>query len=305
MRAIRIHRFGGPEVLQLDDIPRPEPRDGKLLIRVVAASVNPVDYKIRQGAFPGVKAADLPVTLGRDISGVVETPGAGFAVGDEVYAHLDWVDGGYADCALCGPAGLAHRPASLDMTAAAAVPLAATTAWQGLFDHGSLQAGQRVLIHGAAGGVGAFAVQFARMAGGHVIATATGAGVEQVGELGAEQVIDYREQRFEDAAEPVDLVFDLIGHDTQERSFAMLLRGGRLISTVQEPDPARAAAHGVTAARFMARPNADQLATIGRAIDDGAVKVNVARTFPLPRAADAQRCLEEDHPQGKVVLTVS
>ncbi len=305
MRAIRLHRFGGPEVLQLDDIAPPAARDGMLSIRVAAASVNPVDYKIRRGEFPGVTSADLPLTLGRDIAGVVETAGAGFAVGDQVFAHLDWADGGYADYALCAPAGLAAKPATLDMICAAAVPLAATTAWQGLFDHGGLQPGQRVLIHGAAGGVGAFAVQFARIAGAHVIATATGGGVEQVGELGAEQVIDYREQRFEDAAEPVDLVFDLIGHDTQERSFAMVLRGGRLISTVQDPDPAKAEAHGITARRYMAEPNAEQLATFARLIDDGQLKVTVARTFPLAQAAAAHRCLEEDHPQGKVVLTVA
>ncbi len=158
MKAVRIHRFGGPEVLQIDDAPDVKAAGGKLVIRVSAASVNPVDYKIRKGGYPKVTEKDLPVTLGRDLAGVIETAGGGFAAGDEVYAHLDWADGGYAEYALCAPVGIAAKPSSLSMAEAAAVPLAATTAWQGLFDQGGLKAGERVLIHGASGGVGAFAV---------------------------------------------------------------------------------------------------------------------------------------------------
>ncbi|HEX4199409.1 MAG TPA: NADP-dependent oxidoreductase [Caulobacteraceae bacterium] len=304
MKAVRIHRFGGPEVLQLDEIDRPSTEGGKMLIRVAAASVNPVDYKIRRGGYPRVTEADLPITLGRDVAGVVESAAGDFKVGDEVYAHLDWADGGYAEYAGVVPGGAAPKPETLDMVAAAAVPLAATTAWQGLFDHGGLKAGQRVLIHGGSGGVGGFAVQFAKDAGAYVFATASGDGLETVRGYGADEAIDYERQRFEDVAHDIDLVYDLIGGDTQTRSYAVLKDGGTLISTVQEPDKARAAEKHLKAERYMAVPNGAELRRIAGLIDAGKVKVEVARTFPLAQAADAHRFLEDQHPHGKVVLTV-
>ena len=304
MKAVRIHRFGGPEVLQLDEIAMPAAADGRLLIRVSAASVNPVDYKIREGGYPKVIELDLPVTLGRDVAGWLETAGGGFKAGDAVYAHLDWADGGYGEYVLCAPSGIAAKPSTLDMVAAAAVPLAATTAWQGLFDHGQLKAGERVLIHGASGGVGAFAVQFARIAGAEVIATASSAEADRIAAYGAAKVIDHKAQKFEDEVHDVDLVFDLIGKDTQDRSFQTLKRGGRLISTVQEPDPAKAEAAGVTAKRFMAEPNAAQLAEIAKLIDSTQVQVTVAKVFTLGQASEAHRMLEKGHPNGKIVLEV-
>ena len=304
MKAVRIHRFGGQEVLQLDDVPPPVAADGKLLIRVMAASVNPVDGKIRQGGYPKVTEADLPVTLGRDVAGVLETAGGGFKAGDAVYAHLDWADGGYAEYVLCAPSGIAAKPSTLSMVQAAAVPLAATTAWQGLFDHGQLKAGERVLIHGGSGGVGAFAVQFARIAGAEVIATASPAEADRVAAYGAVQVIDPQSQNFEDEVHDVDLVLDLIGKDTQDRSFQTLKRGGRLISTVQEPDPAKAEAAGVTAKRFMATPDARQLAKFAELIDATDVQVTVVKVFTLGQASEAHRMLEKGHPHGKVVLEV-
>lgn len=304
MKAVRIHRFGGPEVLQVDDIAQPVATGGKLLIRVAAASVNPVDYKIRKGGYPKVTEADLPVTLGRDVAGVVETEGGGFKAGDPVYAHLDWADGGYAEYVLCAPSGMAAKPSTLDMINAAAAPLAATTAWQGLFDHGQLKAGERVLIHGGSGGVGAFAVQFARIAGAEVIATSSPEEADRVAAYGAKQVIDHKTQKFEDEVRDVDLVFDLIGKDTQERSFQTLKRGGRLISTVQEPDQAKAAEAGVTAKRYMATPNGAQLAEIGKLIDSTQVQVTVVKTFTLGQATEAHRMLEDGHPHGKIVLEV-
>src|SRR5580704_10747774 len=192
MRAIRIHRFGGPEVLQLDEIDKPSTDGGKLLIKVAAASVNPVDYKIRRGGYPGVSDADLPITLGKDVAGVVEVAAGDFKVGDEVYAHMTWPDGAYLDYAVVAPSGAAAKPRSIDMIAAGGVPLAATTAWQGLFDHGGLKAGQTVLIHGGAGGVGGFAVQFAKARDARVIATASGDGVQTVRGYGADIVVDYK-----------------------------------------------------------------------------------------------------------------
>ncbi len=184
------------------------------------------------------------------------------------------------------------------------MPLAATTAWQGLFDHGQLKAGERVLIHGGAGGVGAFAVQFARIAGAEVIATASAAEADRVSAYGAKQVIDPKSQKFEDEVHDVDLVLDLIGKDTQDRSFQTLKRGGRLISTVQDPDPAKAEAAGVTAKRFMAKPDARQLAEFARLIDGTDVQVTVVKVFTLGQASEAHRMLEKGHPHGKVVLEV-
>ena len=304
MKTVRIHKFGGPEVLQLDDVAGLEATDGKLLIRVAAASVNPVDYKIRKGVYPKVTQADLPVVLGRDVAGTIETAGGGFEAGDEVYAHLDWAEGGYAEYALCAPTGIAKKPSTLTLTEAAAVPLAATTAWQGLFQHGELKAGQTVLIHGASGGVGQLAVQFARIAGATVIATASGEGVDLVRGLGADVVVDYQSQKFEDFAKDVDLVLDLVGKETQDRSFAVIKPGGRLISAVQVIDEARLKAHGLIGVRYAATPNAGQLAEFARLIDRGEMVVTIAKTFPLAEASAAHRLIEEEHPRGKVVLTV-
>jgi NADPH:quinone reductase-like Zn-dependent oxidoreductase len=304
MKAVRIHHFGDPSVLEVDEIDRAKPTGDQLLIHVRAASVNPVDYKIRQGGYPMMTEDKLPITLGRDVAGTVVAAADGFKVGDEVYAHLDWADGGYAEYAVVAPAGVAPKPRSLDMIHAAAVPLAATTAWQGLFQHGHLQPGQKVLIHGASGGVGGFAVQFAKAAGAYVYATASGDGVQAVRDDGADEVIDYKKQKFEDVAKEVDLVFDLIGGETQARSFAVLKPGGALISSVQEPDQARAMEKGLTAKRFGATPNADHLKRIGELIDAGKVKVVVAETFPLDQAGAAQASLQNDHPHGKVVLEV-
>jgi len=305
MKAVRIHHFGDPSVLEVDEIDRARPTGDQLLIHVKAASVNPVDFKIRKGGYPLVPESRLPITLGRDVAGVVEQAADGFAVGDEVYAHLDWADGGYAEYAVVAPAGVARKPKSLDMIHAAAVPLAATTAWQGLFQHGGLKTGQRVLIHGGSGGVGGFAVQFAKAAGAYVYATASGKGIEAARAYGADEVIDYKSQRFEDVAKDVDLVFDLIGGETQDRSFGVIKQGGALISTVQEPDKTKAAAKDLTAKRYMAQPNADHLKRIGELIDAGKVKVVVAETYPLKDAPAAHKSLEGGHPLGKVVLEVA
>ena len=305
MKAVQIHRFGGPEVLQLDAIQTPEPKNGELLIRVIAASVNPVDYKIRRGGYPKVAEADLPVTLGRDVAGVIETAGGGFEAGDEIYAHLDWDAGGYAEYALCAPSGIARKPASLNMIEAAAVPLAATTAWQGLFDHGKLEARQTVLIHGGSGAVGGFAVQFAKIADATVIATASGEGLDLVRRFGADVVVDYKSQQFEDFAHDVDLVLDLIGKETQDRSFAVIKRGGRLMSAVQAIDEAKLKARDLIGERYVATPNAEQLKHFAALIDEGRLVVTLSKTFPLADAAAAHRCLEDQHPRGKVVLTVA
>lgn len=305
MKAARIHRFGGPEVIVIEDLPIPEPAPGEVCVRVHATSVNPVDYKIRQGKF--LPADKLPITLGRDVAGTVERAGSGVALreGDRVMAMLPFEVGGNAEFAVFPASICAPKPIRLEPESAAALGLAALTAWQGLFDHGGVAAGQRVLIHGAAGGVGHLAVQFARARGAEVFATCSGGDIDFVRGIGAAQAIDYRAERFEDRARDVDVVFDLIGGETQERSWAVLKRGGILVSTVKPPDEQRAAAGGVRGALYMAKPNGEQLAEIGRLTEDGKVVPTVTRVLPLEAVADAHRLLETEHPRGKVVLRVA
>lgn len=305
MQAVRIHEFGGPQVLKLENLPDPTPGQGEVVIDVYASSVNPVDYKIRKGGF--LSADQLPMTLGRDVSGVVRARGPGektFDVGQPVFAMLPPGRGGYAERVAIPESACALKPERLDFVQAAAVPLAALTAWQGLFDHGGLAQGQTVLIHGAAGGVGHFAVQFAKARGAEVFATSSGQDVGFVRSLGADQVIDYKSERFEDEVEKVDMVFDLVGGDTQDRSFAVLRGGGVLVSTLKEPDPALCAEHQVRGLHYMAQPSGDELTKIGRLIDTGRVTPSVDRTYPLARAADAEEWLEHRHVRGKIVLTV-
>lgn len=306
MKAVRIHEFGGPETLQLEDLPRPEPGFGEVLVQVLAASVNPVDYKIRKGGYVSKDA--LPLTLGRDIAGLVDLVGpavSGFRPGDAVYAMLPPSRGGYAEFVSVKAEDTAKKPARLDFIRAAAVPLAGLTAWQGLFDEGELKAGQRVLIHGAAGGVGHFAVQLARWRGAEVIATCSAEDMEFVRRLGASQAIDYHAERFEDLVSDVDLVFDLVGGETQDRSWTVLKAGGALVSTVRQPDESKAAEWRARGLVFMAQPNGPELSEIARLIDDGQVTPNIDRVFPLQDAGEAERELETAHVRGKVVLEVA
>jgi NADPH:quinone reductase-like Zn-dependent oxidoreductase len=308
MKAVRIHEFGGVDVLQLEDLPKPSPAAGEVLIQVRAAGVNPVDYKIREGRYPAVTQDNLPVTLGRDAAGVVAGVGEGggaFKIGDEIFVMLPQDRGGYAEWVTAPAEVCARKPNTLDMVQAASVPLAALTAWQGLFTHGALKGEQRVLIHGASGGVGPFAVQFAKVAGAQVFATAATENRDFVEGLGADRVIDYQAERFEDVVDGVDLVYDLIGGETEDRSWQVLKRGGTLISTVHEPDAAKATAAGVTAKRYTAQPDGEQLQEIAGLIDDGRVKVSIDKVFPLEEAAEAERHLKDDHVVGKVVLTMT
>jgi NADPH:quinone reductase-like Zn-dependent oxidoreductase len=314
VKAIRIHSFGGPEVLTLDEIAVPDLLPGEILIRIGAASVNPVDYKIRRGGYPKITAAQLPITLGRDICGVSETEltgdtrlpaGEGCAKGDAVYALPDWRLGGYAEYVALPSAFCAPKPKRLSTVESAAVPLAALTAWQGIFDCGGLVSGQTILIHAAAGGVGHFAVQFAKAAGAYVFATAAAENIEFVRQLGADVVIDYKVQRFEDTAKNLDVVFDLVGGETRDRSWQTLRRGGILVSTLGQPDEAKAGQYGVRAKGYTAQPNRGQLIEIGRLIDSNKVRPTVTRSYPLQAAREAQTFLESSHPRGKVVLAVA
>jgi NADPH:quinone reductase-like Zn-dependent oxidoreductase len=307
MQAVRIHRFGGPEVMAIEEIDRPIPAANEVLIKVFAASVNPVDAKMREGKYPVVTEKDLPYVLGRDVSGEIAAAGdevSSFLIGDEVFAFLSPEHGGYEEFVLAKSDEVAAMPKSRDAIAAAAVPLAGITAWQGLFDHGGLRSGQRVLIHGGAGGVGHFAIQFAKAKGAWVAVTVSSDDKGFATDLGADQVTNYKMEKFEDVDAPVDLVFDLIGGETQERSFGVVKPGGALISTLQEPDKARAKKLNIRAGRYTAQPNGAQLQEIAELIDHGKVKVVVASTFELGEVAEAQAALKDKHLRGKVVLKI-
>jgi NADPH:quinone reductase-like Zn-dependent oxidoreductase len=306
MHAIRIHEFGGPDVLKNDVVELPQPKDDEILVRVHAAGVNPIDYKIRSGARGD--ADKLPITLGRDLSGVIESGGPNAPSarrGEAVFAMLGWDRGSYAEHVVVKAGEFAPKPATLSHAEAAAVPLPALTAWQGLIDHGGLARGQRVLIHGGAGGVGHLAIQIAKAHGAWVAATCSHQDLDFIRRLGADLAIDYQNQHFEDELKDIDLVYDLIGGTTQDKSFQVLRHGGAIVSTLEEPDKAKLLAKGARGAHYMAEPNAGQLAEIGRLIDAGKIGPIVAATFPLAQAARAETALEKEHVQGKIVLTVA
>lgn len=308
MKAERIERFGGPEVLREEIVRVPVPHEGELLVKVKAAGVNPVDYKIRSGKYPAVKQDMLPYVLGRDVCGAVVERGPAssrFAKGDMLFAVPAIDRGGYAEYAIVKESEAAPKPDSIDAVHAGGVPLAALTAWQGLFRHGRLEQGQSVLIHGGSGGVGHFAIQFAKAKGARVATTVSTEHVAFARELGADQVIDYKKQRFEDEVGEVDLVYDLVGGETQERSWRVVKKGGVLVSTLNEPSQALAAQRGARGLRYTVEESGENLAEIARLIDAGRVKPVVAKTFPLEEAAAALQFLEKQHPAGKVVLTVS
>jgi len=305
IRKFRIHSFGGPEVLQGDDVEPSLPDASQILVAVKAASVNPVDFKIRSGKYPAVKEDRLPYALGRDVSGVVEKCGAQatiFKIGDEVFGMVGINGGGYAEKVVLDQKAIARKPPSLDHVHATAIPLAGQTAWQGLFRWGQLKAGQSVLIHGGSGGVGHFAVQFAKAKGARVLTTVSTDNVEFARSLGADVVIDYKTQRFEDHASDLDMVFDLIDGEARERSWPLLKRGGVLVSTLTDPSQDKAKEHGIRAMRYTVEADGAELAEIADLVTAGKVKPHVARTYPLAEATEALSEVEKGHSVGKTVL---
>src|SRR5712675_424249 len=312
MKAIRIHNYGGPEVLQYEDAPRPKPRAGEVLILVHAAGVNPIDWKVREGHMKDFWPHKFPLILGWDLSGVVEAVGPGpaaagrFKKGDEVYSVPDISrDGAYAEYVVVRESELALKPKSLHHIRAAAVPLAALTAWQSLFDTAQLQPGQRVLIHAGSGGVGHFAVQLAKWKGAYVFATASTKNQDLLRELGVDEPIDYTQQRFEDVARNIDIVLDTIGGETQERSWSVLEKGGNLVSLVLPPSEEKAKQLGVRAAIIGAQPNGAQLAEIAKIIDSGKLAPVIDRVLPLSEARRAHELSQCGHTRGKIALRVS
>jgi len=306
MKAVRIHKFGGPEVLQLENAPRPEPLAHQVLIRVHAAGVNPIDWKIREGKMGRIP---LPTIMGSDFSGEIEALGPDvteFRVGEMVFGSVADDSGSYAEYALAPVSQIVEKPANLEHVQAAAIPVPAMTAWQALFDHAKLRRGQKILIHAAAGGVGNFAVQFAKWKGAYVIGTASADSAQLVRNLGAHEVIDYRTTPFEDLVRDADIVFDTIGGETQERSWKALKKGGTLVSVVQPPDEKLAAARGARGI-FMREDGTrnEELTQITNLIASGQIKVNVETVLPLSEARKAQNLSQTGHAHGKIILTVT
>ncbi len=317
MKAIRIHRFGGPDVLQLEDVPRPVPAADEILIKVYASGVNPVDWVAREGGNDLLRPyLQLPLIPGWDVAGVIEEVGdavTGFRVGDAVYGVPNFPgDGSYAEYCAAKAGQFARKPQRLGFLEAAGVPLAGTTAWTGLFGLGNLQAGQRVLIQGASGGVGSFAVQFAKAKGAYVIGVASTGNIGYLKELGADAAIDYKTQRFEDFVHDVDLVFDAAPHrenGERLRSVAVLRHGGMLVSTnadlpFDDAVNAALAAKGATGGQVFAQARQDWLEEMAQLIDDGRVRVTVSGVYPLAEAAAAHRESETWHVRGKLLLEI-
>jgi NADPH:quinone reductase-like Zn-dependent oxidoreductase len=308
MKAVCIYSYGGPEVLVYEDAPCPHPGKGEVLVKVHAAGINPVDWKIREGHLKEMLHHTLPLILGWDVSGVVEALGVNLTrlkLGDEVFSRPDISrDGAYAEFIVIRESELALKPRSVDHIHAAALPLAGLTAWQTLFDAGGLAAGQRVLIHAAAGGVGSLAVQLAKWKGAHVIGTASEPNHDFLRKLGVDQVVDYERERFEDVVQPVDLVLDTLGGDIQERSWKVLKRGGILVSVVNPPSAETASAHGARQAFVFVKPDATQLAEIAKLADADKIKAIVETILPLSDATRGQELSQRGHTRGKIVLRV-
>jgi NADPH:quinone reductase-like Zn-dependent oxidoreductase len=308
MQAVRIHSYGGSEVLVLEQMPRPLAGPGEVLIRVHAAGVNPLDWKVRAGHAKAWLQHRLPLIPGWDVSGVVEAVGpdvSTFKIGDAVYGLLDIMrDGAYAEYVATRALNLALKPKSIDHIRAGAVPLASLIAWQALFDVADLKSDQTVLVHAAAGGVGHFAVQFAKWSKAKVIGTASAGNKNFLLELGADKVVDYRTTKFEEAVHDVDVVLDTMAGDTQQRSWQVLKKGGILVATLGISSPDAAREHGVRGEGVLVHPDAAQLGKIAALIDTGDLKPAVTTILPFAEAAQAHELSQAGHVRGKIVLQV-
>jgi NADPH:quinone reductase-like Zn-dependent oxidoreductase len=309
MKAVIIHVYGGLDVLKLEELPRPEPKEDEVLIRVIAASINPVDVAIRQGYLARMIGDKLPLIPGMDAAGVIEKAGAKmgkFKAGDPVYAFFTLAsEGGYAEFALAKEDEVAPKPKALTYAQAAAVPAAGSTAWKALVETANLGAGQTVLIHGGSGGVGHFAIQIAKARGARVIATASTANQDVLKQMGADVAIDYTKSKFEDIAKDVDVVLDAVGEDTLKRSYGVVKKGGIIVSIVDDPDKAALDAHGIRGVSIRTDPNASTLEELTRLIDAKKVTPVVSQVFPLSEVVKAHEQIATRHTRGKIVLQVA
>ena len=308
MQAVQIHRYGDTDALSVEDIPVPELQSGFVLVKVHAAAVNPVDWKIRKGYLDGMLGHELPLTLGWDLAGEVAAVADDvndWKVGDAVYSRPNIsLNGSQAEYILVKADELAAKPASLNWQEAAAVPLAALTAWQALIDAANIQPGHKVLIHAGAGGVGSFAIQLAKAKGAYVMTTASTRNIEFLQSLGADEVIDYTQQNFSELRD-IDIVFDTMGGEIQAQSWQVLKTGGFLVSIVDTPDEDTAKQHQVQSAFVFVQPDREQLTELATLIDAGKLKVNIDSVYELADIAAAHQRSESGRARGKIIIQVS
>lgn len=308
MKAVRAHTRGGPETLVYEDAPLPHLALGDALVRVHAAAITPTEFTWNSTWTSSDGKDRRPIVPSYEVSGIVENVAADVSdvkVAEDVYGLLNfWRDGAAAEYVAVRAADMAPKPKSLDHVHAATVPLSGLTAWQALFDHAHLSARDRVLIHGAAGGVGTFAVQFAHWRGAYVIGTASQGKAAFLRELGADEVLDYNSVRFENKVRDVDVVVDTVGGDTLERSWGILRRGGVLVTVVGDAPEEKSAKYGVRGVSFLVQPSRIQLDKISELIDAGTIRPIIDTVFPLPRAREAYERGLQGHNRGKMVLQV-
>jgi len=308
MKAIQIYQFGSTEELKYEDAPKPSIEKDEVLIKVYASGVNPVDWKIREGYMKEKVHYTFPLILGWDVSGIVEETGEdvhNFKKGDAVYGRPDTSrNGSYAEYIAVRATELSLKPQSLSYTETAGVALAGLTAWQGVIQHGELQPGQKILIQGASGGVGSFAVQFAKWKGAYVIGTASEKNAAFLKDLGADEVIDYHNEGFEKNLKDIDVVFDTRGGEDQKKIMNSIKQGGILVSTVGIADQKALDEKGIKGKSYMAQSIPGDLTQIATLIDEGKVKPVISKVLPLEQAAEAHKMSEEGHTRGKIVLEV-
>jgi NADPH:quinone reductase-like Zn-dependent oxidoreductase len=307
MRAVRIHAFGDASVLEFEDVPWPEIGPDEVLVKLSACGVNPVDWKIREGLMEQMVHHALPLTLGWDVAGTVAETGSlvrRFAVGDAVFCRPDTLrNGGYAEYVAVKTIELANAPKSIPLDHAAGIPLASQAAWMALFEVAGLRPGQKILIHGASGGLGTFAIQFARAAGAYVIGTTSAKNAGMVRTLGADEIIDHTAEDFSKSVNGMDVVFDTIGGETQAKSWGVLRKGGVLVSSVGADEKA-AARNGVIGRSFMLNSNGARLQEISGLVDRGQVSVVIEKILPLSEAKAAHDLSQSGHAKGKIILKV-
>ncbi len=311
MKAVQIRQYGGKDVLEFNqNAPKPIVGDGQVLVEMQAASINPVDWKIRSGYLKEMAPLTMPATLGGDVCGIVAAVGTSVStlkVGDRVYGYASLLSGGsgsFAEFVAAKLSTVALAPKKSSVIETAALPLVGASALQAIEQHMKLQPGQKILIHGGAGGIGSVAIQAAKSIGAYVATTARADDRAYVHELGADEVIDYQQEAFEEKLKNLDAVFDTIGGETTEKSFKVLRKGGMLVSMLGQPHPEMAQKMGVVAIGQSTHVTTEALKRLAQLVDRGAVKIRVAKVNPLEKAKEAFQLVEEGHPQGKVVFEI-
>ena len=309
MRAAQIKAYGGQDAVQVNDADKPTAGEGQVLVKVHAAGINPFDWKVRDGQAQSMGQPNFPATLGGDVAGVVTEVGPGvndFELGQAVYGQAGALSGqgSFAEFTPVKATSLAAKPASLDLVAAAALPLASVSAHQALVEHANLQAGQKILIHGGAGGIGTMAIQLAKHLGAHVATTVAADQTDYVKSLGADEIIDYTSQDFATIIKDYDVVFDTVGGETFDKSYQVLKSGGIIVSMAHEVDEEQDKKYDVRSISQFTIVTTDRLKAIAKLVDAGALKVQLDKVFPLEQAAEALEYQKTGHPKGKVVLKV-